>query len=56
VEGIVLQKHLTEAPPRVEALRSDAPKRLADVIDKALAKEPADRWPSAAAMRAALLG
>jgi serine/threonine-protein kinase len=56
VEGIVLQKHLTEPPPRVETLRSDAPKRLGDVIDKALAKEPADRWPSAAAMRAALLG
>jgi serine/threonine protein kinase len=56
VEGIVLQKHLTEAPPRVDTLRSDTPKRLADVIEKALAKEPADRWPTAAAMRAALLG
>ena len=31
VEGIVLQKHLTEPPPRVETLRSDTPKRLADV-------------------------
>jgi hypothetical protein len=40
----------------VDTLRSDTPKRLADVIDKALAKEPVDRWPTAAAMRAALLG
>jgi len=40
VEGIVLQKHLSEPPPRVETLRTDTPKRLADVIDKALAKEP----------------
>jgi hypothetical protein len=40
----------------VDTLRADTPKRLADVIDRALAKEPADRWPSAAAMRAALLG
>ena len=37
-------------------LERPAPSSLADVIDKALAKEPADRWPSAAAMRAALLG
>jgi serine/threonine-protein kinase len=56
VEGIVLQKHLTEPPPRVETLRSDTPKRLADVIDRALAKEPGDRYPTAAAMREALLG
>jgi serine/threonine-protein kinase len=55
VEGIVLQKHLTEPPPRVETLRLDAPGALADVIDRALAKEPEDRWPSAAAMREALL-
>lgn len=51
VEGIVLQKHLTEVPPRVESLRADTPKVLADVIDRALAKEPVDRWASAAAMR-----
>ena len=56
VEGIVLQKHLTEPPPRVETLRSDAPKALADAIDRALAKEPGDRWPTAAAMREALIG
>jgi serine/threonine-protein kinase len=54
VEGIVLQKHLTEPPPRLESVRPDAPKALADVIDRALAKEPVDRWPTAAAMRQAL--
>ena len=42
-----------------DLIREVSPKAIkaakADVIDKALAKEPADRWPTAAAMREALL-
>lgn len=54
VEGIVLQKHLSEAPPPVESLRPETPASLAAVIARALAKEPGDRWPSASAMQDAL--
>ena len=34
---------------------SDVPERVAEVIERALAKEPENRWQSAAAMRTALL-
>ena len=54
VEGIVLQKHLNEAPPPVESLRLETPPALAAAIARALEKEPADRYPSAAAMLEAL--
>jgi serine/threonine-protein kinase len=56
VEGIVLQKHLSEVPPPVESIRAETPPALAAAIARALAKEPADRWPSAAAMHQALGG
>ena len=32
----------------------DIPERLAEVIERALAKDPAERWQTAAAMRTAL--
>jgi serine/threonine-protein kinase len=54
VEGIVLQKHLSEEPPPVESLRPETPPGLAAVIARALAKEPGDRWPTASAMQEAL--
>ncbi|HEX2250495.1 MAG TPA: serine/threonine-protein kinase [Gemmatimonadales bacterium] len=53
-EAVVLQLHLTEPAPDVRALRSDTPADLADVIGKALAKNPADRWATALSMRDAL--
>jgi hypothetical protein len=34
---------------------SDVPEQVAEIIDRALAKDPAQRWQSAAAMRTALL-
>jgi hypothetical protein len=34
---------------------ADVPQKVAEVIERALAKEPADRWQSAAAMRTALM-
>ena len=45
--------HTTPIDPR--RLRADIPPRLADAIMKALAREPADRFSSAADFRAALL-
>jgi serine/threonine protein kinase len=53
-EAVVLQLHLTQPAPDVRAHRPDTPPYLAAVIAKALAKSPADRWPTAVAMRDAL--
>jgi serine/threonine-protein kinase len=53
-ETVVLQLHLTQPAPDVRTLRPDTPANLAAAIAKALAKNPADRWPSAMAMRDAL--
>jgi serine/threonine protein kinase len=50
-EAVVLQLHLTQPPPDVRTLRSDAPAELAASISKAMAKSPAERWRSALEMR-----
>jgi serine/threonine protein kinase len=50
-EAVVLQLHLTQAAPDVRTLRSDTPAELAAGIGKALAKNPGERWRSAAEMR-----
>ena len=51
----VLDMHQRAPPPDVRQFRIDLPPALADVIGRALAKAPADRWQTAAEMRAALL-
>jgi serine/threonine-protein kinase len=51
----MLMKHVGETPRPVAALRPDVPPALAEAIDRALAKKPADRWPDAMAFRRALL-
>jgi eukaryotic-like serine/threonine-protein kinase len=53
-EAVVLQLHLTQPAPDVRTLRPDTPAYLATAIARALAKGPADRWPTAVAMRDAL--
>jgi serine/threonine-protein kinase len=50
----IAMKHLTEIPPRPSALRPEVPEDLDLVVVHALAKEPADRYQSAAAMDADL--
>lgn len=55
-EAVVLQLHLTQPAPDVRTLRSDVPADLATAISKALAKNPGDRWRSAAEMREAVAG
>jgi serine/threonine-protein kinase len=50
----MLVKHLSETPRPVRERRPDAPPQLAAAIDRALAKKPEDRWPSAGAFRDAL--
>jgi serine/threonine protein kinase len=53
-EAVVLQLHLTQPASDVRTHRPDTPAYLATAIAKALAKNPADRWPTAVAMRDAL--
>jgi len=51
----VLQMVLNEPAPPVRNFRPDTPPGLAEAVDRALHKEPADRWQSAAAMKAAMM-
>ena len=50
----LLMKHVTETPRPIAELRPDAPKAMRDAIERALAKAPEDRWPTAASFRDAL--
>ena len=47
-------KHRTAAPPALESYRPDAPPRLASLVARALAKEPAGRPPDGSALLDAL--
>ncbi|HKH90291.1 MAG TPA: serine/threonine-protein kinase [Gemmatimonadaceae bacterium] len=51
----LLLKHVSERPRPIAELRPEAPKPLCDAIERALKKAPEDRWPTAAAMREALM-
>jgi serine/threonine-protein kinase len=50
----LLLKHVTERARPIAELRPDAPKALREAIERALMKDPEDRWPTAAALRDAL--
>jgi eukaryotic-like serine/threonine-protein kinase len=50
----VAMKRLTEDPPALRTLRKDVPEPVAAVVDRALARDPSDRFASAAEMRASL--
>jgi len=50
----MLVKHLSEVPRAVRERRPDVPDALAAAVDRALAKKPEERWPSAGAFRDAL--
>jgi serine/threonine-protein kinase len=51
----LLLKHVSERPRPIAELRPEAPKALCDAIERALKKAPEDRWPTAGALREALL-
>lgn len=44
-------KHLQDEPPRVDALRPDIPSEVAHIVERALSKDPAERYQSAHALR-----
>jgi hypothetical protein len=52
-EFAVLHAHLEEPPPALSAVRSDLPGSLDGVIAKAMAKDAADRYPTAGALASA---
>ena len=51
----LLLKHVTESPRPIAELRPETPRTLRDAIERALMKEPEDRWPTAATLRDALV-
>jgi YVTN family beta-propeller protein len=53
-ELAVLWAHVNDPPPRISEYRPDLPAALDDVIGRALAKAPSDRYPSCAALIAAI--
>jgi serine/threonine-protein kinase len=52
--GDIIRILLEETPVPIEARRPDVPPALSEVLRKCLAREPADRYPDATAMRRAL--
>jgi len=50
----MLLKHISEPPHPLRELRPDLPAGLVNAIERALAKKPGDRWPTAYAFRDAL--
>ncbi|MWA03514.1 protein kinase [Actinomadura sp. LD22] len=52
----LMHQHLTAAPPRLSALRPDAPPELERVLTQLLAKDPRDRPATASDVAAALRG
>jgi predicted ATPase len=50
----IVRQHLTTDPPSVTTVRPGTPAGVARALERALAKTPADRYPTAAAFAAAL--
>jgi serine/threonine-protein kinase len=51
----LLLKHVGERPRPIADLRPDVPKSLRDAIERSMMKDAEDRWPTAAALRDALV-
>jgi hypothetical protein len=52
----LLRMHLGEEPPALESVRKGLPAHVSQAIQRAMAKDPADRYPSAMAFVDALAG
>jgi serine/threonine protein kinase len=53
-EGDVIRMLLEDQPVPIRDRRADVPQGLADILQKCLARDPADRYPNAREMRRAL--
>ena len=54
IDAVMMDMHRRMSPPAVRDLVPGLPRPLSKVVARALEKDPADRWQSAAEMRAAL--
>ncbi len=52
----LLLKQVNERPRPIGDLRPEVPKAIRDAVERAMLKDPDERWPTAAAMRDALVG
>ena len=50
-----MRRRLGEPAPRLSAIRADVPPAMDELVDKALAKDPAQRHQTAEELREALL-
>lgn len=50
----IMDQVLATPPPPLRRVAPQVPRRLADIVDRAMAREPADRYPSAEALAADL--
>ena len=50
----ILAMHLTKAPPAIESLRPGVPRRLAEIVERCLAKDRNERWASTEELTTAL--
>lgn len=50
----LLLKQVNERPRAISDMRPEVPKSIRDAVERAMLKDPEDRWPTAAAMRDAL--
>ncbi|GAA5084615.1 hypothetical protein GCM10023319_29780 [Nocardia iowensis] len=48
--NVLIKSHLSDPPPRPSAQQAGIPAGLDAVISRGMAKDPADRWPTAAAL------
>lgn len=48
--NVLIRSHMSETPPRPSAQQAGIPAGLDAVISRGMAKDPADRWPTAAAL------
>jgi serine/threonine-protein kinase len=46
-EAVLIERILSETPKRLDSLRPDVPRGLADAVERALAREPQDRFANA---------
>ncbi len=47
---VIMNRHINESPPSLSTIRTDIPPVIDTIIQKAMAKQPEDRYPSAGAL------